>query len=138
MAFSFKNLIILSILFLGMNACAVQETNEQNESLTIQEKNERAIEQESSFSKAFKKNKTPNKKSPFQAGDHIHIVVVGEDSLSGVYQISETGEVTMPLIGSFFVSGMQITDIQARVKERLQDGYIKEPFVQVMQVKGHK
>ena len=38
--------------------------------------------------------------SRLQTGDDLKIIVFGEDALSGIYEISPQGTVSMPLIGA--------------------------------------
>ena len=65
------------------------------------------------------------------AGQILEITVMGEDDLSGTYQISADGDIVFPLIGNVMVQGQTPAQLKDLITAQLQDGYIKNPFVQV-------
>lgn len=65
------------------------------------------------------------------AGDTISIWVKGEPELSVERQVGRDGSIIMPLIGSVGVSGMKTTDAARLIVQMLEDGYLKDPLVQV-------
>ena len=65
------------------------------------------------------------------AGDTISIWVKGEPELSVERQIGKDGSIIMPLIGSVGVSGMKTTDAARLISQMLEDGYLKDPLVQI-------
>ena len=66
-----------------------------------------------------------------RAGDLVSIWVKGEPELSVERQIGQDGSITLPLIGSVGVSGMKTTDAARLVAQMLEDGYLKDPLVQI-------
>ncbi|HPT47253.1 MAG TPA: polysaccharide biosynthesis/export family protein, partial [Candidatus Rifleibacterium sp.] len=66
-----------------------------------------------------------------RAGDLIGIWVKGEPELSVERQIGQDGSITLPLIGSVGVSGMKTTDAARLIAQMLEDGYLKDPLVQI-------
>lgn len=62
-------------------------------------------------------------------GDRLSIQVYGEDSLSGEYPVSSSGEMDLPLIGVLEVEGLTTAEVSARVRERLAPEYLKKPHV---------
>ena len=63
--------------------------------------------------------------------DSVEIRVFREDELTTRGQISDSGTVTMPLIGSVRLAGLS-TDAAARlIEEKLRDGYLVKPEVTV-------
>ena len=65
------------------------------------------------------------------AGDKVRIITFGEPSLTGEFQVSGAGSISMPLIGEVKAMGATTTDLQQRIVTALKDGYIKNPSVSV-------
>ena len=64
------------------------------------------------------------------AGEKIKVTVYGEDALSGEYDISPTGYVSMPLVG--MVKAVGHTPLEfGRILERKYRGFLQEPHVNV-------
>jgi polysaccharide export outer membrane protein len=67
------------------------------------------------------------------AGDLVRITVFGAPELSSEVRISETGNVTFPLIGQVPVSGRSAAQIEAIVTARLAEGgFVRDPQVSVL------
>jgi protein involved in polysaccharide export with SLBB domain len=67
-----------------------------------------------------------------QAGDKLKVVVYGEDALSGVYDISSSGDVSMPLIGMVKAAGRTRAELQREIAHKYSSGnYLQEPKVTV-------
>ncbi len=62
-------------------------------------------------------------------GDKIQIKVFGEDNLSGVFEVTSTGSISMPLIGEVKAAGLTSSQVQAIIVSKLSDGYMKDPHV---------
>jgi protein involved in polysaccharide export with SLBB domain len=71
------------------------------------------------------------------SGDKIRITVFGEEDLSGPFEVSSTGMVSMPLIGQVRAAGNTISRLEAIITEKLRDGYMKDPRVSV-EVQGYR
>jgi protein involved in polysaccharide export with SLBB domain len=65
-----------------------------------------------------------------QAGDKIKLVVYGEDTLSGVYDVNPSGSVTLPLIGTIEAVGHTRADLERQIGKRYV-GFVKDPQVTV-------
>jgi polysaccharide export outer membrane protein len=65
------------------------------------------------------------------SGDVFDVRVYGEHDLSGTYRISEQGEIRFPLVGLVRVAGFTATEIEDRLREQLQKGYLRYPQVTV-------
>jgi polysaccharide biosynthesis/export protein len=65
------------------------------------------------------------------AGDRLRIVVYGQEGLSNSYSVDAAGVVTMPLIGSVPARGCTPAELAAAITSRLQNGFIREPYVAV-------
>jgi polysaccharide export outer membrane protein len=64
-------------------------------------------------------------------GDKVRINVFGEPSLSGEFQVSGSGAVTMPLVGDVPAVGKTARELEAALIERFGAGYIKDPKIAV-------
>lgn len=65
------------------------------------------------------------------AGDRLRIVVYGQEGLTNSYSVDAAGVVTMPLIGSVPARGRTPAELAAAITARLQNGFIREPYVAV-------
>jgi len=64
-------------------------------------------------------------------GDRLRITVFGEQKLSGDYNVSNTGQIAFPLIGSVAASGRTLEDVQNTMRDKLAGGYLQDPRVSV-------
>lgn len=63
-------------------------------------------------------------------GDKLRINVYGDRDLTGEYQVSGAGVVTMPLIGEVPALGVSARELELRIAERLRNGqFILNPSV---------
>jgi polysaccharide export outer membrane protein len=65
------------------------------------------------------------------AGDRLRIVVYGQEGLTNSYSVDAAGVITMPLIGSVPARGCTPAELAAAITSRLQNGFIREPYVAV-------
>lgn len=126
-----KILVLFSVLLCA--ACVSLPSNTDGSSLW----NELAFWESESVSEA-----PAPKSSPIQSvsqtlsedyvlgtGDKIRLTVFGEIDLSGDYEISSTGIVALPLIGNVQAKGTTITGFEAAVRNKLMQGYLRDPRV---------
>jgi protein involved in polysaccharide export with SLBB domain len=64
-------------------------------------------------------------------GDKLRVTIFGERDLSGEYQVSGGGVVTMPLVGDIPVSGLTAREIEKVITEKYQGTYLTNPSVSV-------
>jgi protein involved in polysaccharide export with SLBB domain len=70
--------------------------------------------------------------SLLQPGEKIKITVYGEEALTGDYDISPSGYVTMPLIGAIKAGGRSQSEFAKDVSNRyLRGGFLQDPHVTV-------
>ncbi len=62
-------------------------------------------------------------------GDRVNVSVFGQAELTGEYTVGGGGHLFLPLVGEVAVGGMTLPDAQARVVERLADGFLQQPVV---------
>lgn len=65
------------------------------------------------------------------SGDKVKITVYGEDDLGGEFAIDGTGHVQLPLVGQVKVVGLTLHQFAATITTALQNGYLKDPKVNV-------
>jgi protein involved in polysaccharide export with SLBB domain len=65
------------------------------------------------------------------AGDTLRITVFGEEDLSGSFKISDSGTITMPLIGPVVAQGLSVPDLQKKLVTVLNAKAVKSPDVTV-------
>lgn len=66
-----------------------------------------------------------------QAGEKIRVMVFGENSLSGEYQIDPSGFVSLPLAGTVKAAGLTQNDLAREIEASLRSGYLKDPKVTI-------
>lgn len=64
-------------------------------------------------------------------GDKLRVNVFGEQALSGEYQVSGTGVVSMPLIGDVRAVGLTARELEAALTQRFSSGYLRDPKIAV-------
>ena len=71
--------------------------------------------------------------SPYRIGPHdeIELSVYEDDSLSGKFRVSDSGFVSLPLLGRFQVVNMTLEGVAEELTRRLNEGFIKNPTVAV-------
>jgi polysaccharide export outer membrane protein len=75
------------------------------------------------------------------AGDLIKVSVYQVPDLSAEVRISETGQITFPLVGNVTVAGSTVTGAQEKIAKALRDGgYVLKPqvIVSILQVKSNQ
>lgn len=70
--------------------------------------------------------------SRLQSGDQLKVIVFGEDSLSGIYEISPAGTVAMPLIGPIRAAGRTTAEVERAITGAYASGkFLQEPKITV-------
>lgn len=64
-------------------------------------------------------------------GDVFEVRVYGEKELSGLYRVAPNGTIDFALAGTLEVSGKTPDEVAMDVRERLKNGYIRNPYVTV-------
>ncbi|MCK6468380.1 MAG: polysaccharide export protein [Candidatus Brocadia sinica] len=65
------------------------------------------------------------------ADDVLNINVLGHDDLKTVAKVTADGSISFPYIGTIYVKGMSLSEIEKEIAKRLASGYIKYPVVSV-------
>jgi protein involved in polysaccharide export with SLBB domain len=64
-------------------------------------------------------------------GDVFEVAVWNEPTMSGVYRVGPDGFIHFPLIGDVAVDSLTPNEIATAIRERLMDGYLRNPNVSV-------
>jgi polysaccharide biosynthesis/export protein len=64
-------------------------------------------------------------------GDALLITVFGDSDLTGPYRVSDSGAISMSLIGQVIAQGLTVQELQQKLMERLQQRALKAPDVAV-------
>ncbi|WP_425228644.1 polysaccharide biosynthesis/export family protein [Sphingomonas sp.] len=68
------------------------------------------------------------------SGDKIHVIVFGEETLTGDYVITSGGNLTFPLVGTLRATDKTVEQLQTALTTALADGYINNPRVSIQVV----
>jgi polysaccharide export outer membrane protein len=71
-----------------------------------------------------------------RAGDWIKVTVYGEASLSGDFQIDQSGSVLLPLAGATKAAGMTPSELAQALTRRYRAEYVRDPKVTVTGPRG--
>jgi len=64
-------------------------------------------------------------------GDKLHLLVFGQDDVSGEFQIDGAGNITMPLLGQVHAASRTVSELQADITTALDRDYIVNPKVSI-------
>lgn len=65
------------------------------------------------------------------SGDKLRVIVYGEQDLSGEFDVTGSGKVSLPLIGQVQATGLTLEEFEAEIRGKLQEGYLTNPKVSV-------
>jgi len=74
-------------------------------------------------------NTTPD--TTLGPGDVFEVTVFGEKDLSGKFRVSSAGTIEYPLVGRVKVAGLAPPGVAAKLKKRLSQGFLKDPYVSI-------
>jgi len=66
-----------------------------------------------------------------QPGDKIRINVYGENTLSGEYEIDQSGQLSLPLAGTIDAVGLTQAELEQALAKKFRSEYLKNPKVTV-------
>ncbi|NIA67652.1 polysaccharide export protein [Pelagibius litoralis] len=66
---------------------------------------------------------------PYQlgAGDRVRLVVFGQEELTGEYLVSDSGYVTVPLVGAVQAEDLTIRQFEEQISSELKKGILVDP-----------
>lgn len=62
-------------------------------------------------------------------GDRLRVTVFGHDDLSGEFEVSSNGSITLPLIGEVGAANLTLTELEQKITGKLRPDYLKNPQV---------
>ena len=65
------------------------------------------------------------------SGDKLRVIVFGEQDLSGEFDVTGTGKVSLPLIGQVQATGLTLNQFEDEIADKLKEGYLTSPKVSV-------
>ncbi len=66
------------------------------------------------------------------AGDGLKVVVLGQETISGDYEIDAAGNIDLSNIGIVPVGGLTLAEVKSRLSQKLSNGGIEDPQVSVL------
>jgi len=63
------------------------------------------------------------------SGDKLRVIVYGEQDLSGEFDVTGTGRVSLPLIGQVQAAGLTLEEFEQEIAGKLEQGYLTNPKV---------
>lgn len=64
-------------------------------------------------------------------GDRLRVFVYGQPNLSRLYNVDQSGNISIPLIGNVRARGLSTTQLEGSIKARLAQGLVRDPQVTV-------
>ena len=61
--------------------------------------------------------------------DRLELRVFGQEELSGTYEVSPRGTITVPTLGEIDVNGMRCDELEGMLTQMLKDAYLRDPSV---------
>jgi polysaccharide export outer membrane protein len=65
------------------------------------------------------------------SGDHLRVIVFGQENLSNSFSVDGAGDVALPLIGLVRAQGLTTAELGRTIEARLRQGFVREPSVSV-------
>ena len=65
----------------------------------------------------------------FSPWDKLEIRVYGQPEMSGVYEVSPKGTISIPTLGEIGVEGMRCDELEGVLTAKLQEAYLRDPSV---------
>ena len=75
---------------------------------------------------------TQTEDSTLGVGDRLEVRVFRQEEMSGIYEVSNEGTLSFPLIGVVQVAEKTPANVEREITERLADGFLKNPSVSVI------
>lgn len=100
----------------GLSGCAETASTNDIRSVTLSE-----IQPEGDVDSAYR----------LGSGDKLALRVYGEDGLGGEQAVGPDGTISVPLIGAVDAAGHTVGDLANTVRNRLSDGFVRNPSVTI-------
>lgn len=79
------------------------------------------IEDQGSRSRAYR----------LDTGDRLRVFVYGQPNLSRIYNVDQSGRISVPLIGNVLARGLTTVQLEGAIRSRLARGLVRDPEVTV-------
>ena len=64
-------------------------------------------------------------------GDRVRVTVFDQPGLSNTFNVDQSGYISFPLVGAIPARGLTVQQLEGRIAQSLQAGYIRNPDVSV-------
>lgn len=64
-------------------------------------------------------------------GDRLRVFVYGQPNLSRIYNVDQSGNISVPLIGNIRARGLTTVGLEGAIRSRLSQGLVRDPQVTV-------
>jgi len=65
------------------------------------------------------------------SGDKLRVFVYGQPNLSRIYNVDQSGNISVPLIGNVKARGLTTASLEGSIRNRLSQGLVRDPQVTV-------
>jgi polysaccharide biosynthesis/export protein len=72
-----------------------------------------------------------NEEAQLRVGDKVQVVVYGQDTMSGEFEVRQTGELVTPVVGRITAAGLTTDNLARQIASRLS-GVLAKPTVSVV------
>ena len=77
-------------------------------------------------------DQSPNPRAyKLDTGDRLRVFVYGQPNLSRLYTVDQSGNISVPLIGTVRARGLSTTRLEGSIRGRLSQGLVRDPQVTV-------
>ena len=73
----------------------------------------------------------PDQQYRLAPGDKLHVIVFGEDTLTGDYVLTSAGNLTFPLVGNIPATNRTVEQLQTQLASALNNGYVNNARVSI-------
>ena len=67
-----------------------------------------------------------------KSGDNVKVVVLGQEAISGDYEVSRLGSVDISNVGVVSVAGLTVSELESVLTKKLENGLVETPQVSVL------
>ena len=114
--------VVVGILMLGLSACASGGAAVSNPIPTVSSDVQSSVQSATSSSAADYR---------LGSGDKLRVIVYGETDLSGEFDVTGSGKISLPLIGQVQAAGLSLDEFENEIGDKLKQGYLTNPKVSV-------
>ena len=116
---------------MGMAACSTGATPEGAAPPSYALQSAAAPVETAALPKDLPHGNDPSFQYRLGSGDKVRIQTFGENALTGEFNVSGGGTVSLPLVGDIRAQGLTTGELQIAIQNALKNGYLTDPQVSV-------